>query len=182
MVRLPDNRGEDRAQDGVPSLAALSQEVRELVRLISTTDISELHLESGPVRITIKRGGQPLGSYSNTLHTPPAALPQSPSAGVVSLIGNSPAHGEEIELAEGEHLLVAPMVGTFYAAPAPNEPPYVTENDLVEPDQTVGIIEAMKLMNEIKSEVAGRVTRILAHNAQPVEYGQPLMVIQTNGT
>ena len=179
MVRLPDNRGEDRAQDGVPSLAALSQEVKELVRLISTTDISELHLESGPVRITIKRGGQPLGSSSNTVHTPPAALSQSQSGGVVSLIGNSPAHGEEIELAEGEHLLVAPMVGTFYAAPAPNEPPYVVENDLVEPDQTVGIIEAMKLMNEIKSEVAGRITRILVQNAQPVEYGQPLMVIQT---
>src|SRR5919202_3511673 len=99
MVRLPDNRGDDRAQDGVPSLAALSQEVKELVRLISTTDISELPLESGPVRITIKRGGQPLGSSSNTVHTPPAALSQSQSGGVVSLIGNSPAHGEEIELA-----------------------------------------------------------------------------------
>jgi acetyl-CoA carboxylase biotin carboxyl carrier protein len=180
MVRLPDNRGEDRAQDGVPSLAALSQEVKELVRLISTTDISELHLESGPVRITIKRGGHPLGAHPSSVHTPPAALPQSQSAGIVSLIGSSPAHGEGIEPAEGEHILLSPMVGTFYAASAPNEPPYVTENDLVEPEQTVGIIEAMKLMNPIKSEVAGRVTRILVQNAQPVEYGQPLMVIQTN--
>ena len=98
----------------------------------------------------------------------------------ICLLTECPAHGEEIELAEGEQFLVAPMVGTFYAAPTPNEPPYVSENDLIEPDQTVGIIEAMKLMNEIKAEVAGRVTRILAHNAQPVEYGQPLMVIQTN--
>jgi acetyl-CoA carboxylase biotin carboxyl carrier protein len=182
MVRLPDNRGDDRAQEGIPSLAALSQEVKELVRLISTTDISELHLESGSVRITIKRGGQPLGSYPNNAYFPPSSLPESQSAGIVNLIGNNPAHGEDIVLEEGEEVLVAPMVGTFYAAPAPSEPPYVTENDLVEPGQTVGIIEAMKMMNEIESELAGRVTRILVQNAQPVEYGQPLMVIQTNGT
>jgi acetyl-CoA carboxylase biotin carboxyl carrier protein len=180
MVRLPDNRGEDRAQEGVPSLAALSHEVKELVRLISSTDISELHLESGSVRITIKRGGQPAGSHPGNVHTPPASLPESQSAGIVSLIGNSPAHGEEPALDVGEQLLVAPMVGTFYAAPAPNEPPYVAENDLVEPGQKVGIIEAMKMMNPVQSELAGRVTRILVQNAQPVEYGQPLMVIQTN--
>jgi acetyl-CoA carboxylase biotin carboxyl carrier protein len=180
MVRLPDNRGDDKGQEGIPSLAALSQEVKELVRLISTTDISELHLESGSWRITIKRGGQPAGVYPSNVYTPPAALPESQASGIVNLFGNSPAHGEEIVLEEGEQVLVAPMVGTFYSAPAPSEPPYVAENDLVETGQTVGIIEAMKMMNQIESDMAGRVTRILVQNAQPVEYGQPLMVIQTN--
>src|SRR5688572_19821823 len=116
MVRLPEKGSEDN-KDGTPSLAALSQEVKELVRLISATDISELHLESGPVRITIKRGGQLAGGHSNQVYTPPAMLPARESVGIVNLIGNSPAHGEEIPLAEGEELLVAPMVGTFYAAP-----------------------------------------------------------------
>src|SRR5206468_9110357 len=111
VVRLPpDNRGDDKNGEGIPSLAALSQEVKELVRLISSTDISELHLESGPVRITIKRGGIPAGQYPNNAYTPPPALPESQAVGIVNLIGNSPMHGEEIELEEGEHMLVAPMV------------------------------------------------------------------------
>jgi acetyl-CoA carboxylase biotin carboxyl carrier protein len=180
MVRLPDKGSEDNKDGAPPGLAALSQEVKELVRLISSTDISELHLESGPVRITIKRGGQPAAGYSNQVYAPPAMLPARESVGIVSLIGNSPAHGEEIPLAEGEELLVAPMVGTFYSAPAPDADPYVNEGDPIEPGQTVGIIEAMKMMNEIESEIAGRIARILVQNAQPVEYGQPLMVIETS--
>jgi len=179
MVRLPEKGSEDYADGALPNLASLSQEVKELVRLISTTDISELHLESGPVRITIKRGGQPVAGRANQVYTPPAVLKEKEPAGIVNLIGNSPAHGEEIELHEGEELLVAPMVGTFYAAPAPGADTFVHEGDPVEPGQTVGIIEAMKMMNEIESELAGRIIRILVHNAQLVEYGQPLMVIQT---
>src|SRR3954470_24191358 len=137
MVRLPpDNRGDDKDGEGIPSLAALSQEVKELLRLISASDISELHLESGPVRITIKRGGVPAGSHTNNAYTPPHVPPESQAAGIVNLIGNSPMHGEEIALEEGEQLLVAPMVGTFYAAPSPGEPPYVSENDPVDLGQT----------------------------------------------
>lgn len=167
-------------QDTVPNLAALSHEVKELVRLISTTDISELHLESGPVRITIKRGGQPAAaSHPNTVYTPPAILPETESARIMNLIGGSPSHGSEVTPGEGEQALVSPMVGTFFAAPAPNAEPYVSVGDTVEPGQTVGIIEAMKMMNPIVAEVAGRITNILINDAQPVEYGQPLMLIET---
>ncbi len=179
-MRLPDNnRAESEGKDDVPSLAALSHEVKELVRLISTTDISELHIESGPVRITIKRGGH-LGSASHTdsVYTPPSILQEGESSKIINLIGNSPAHGGEVTLNEGEQALVAPLVGTFFTAPAPNAEPYVGIGDIVEPGQTVGIIEAMKMMNEIKAEVAGRITRVLVENAQPVEYGQLLMLIQ----
>ena len=167
MVRLPEKGSDDQEQgqsqgqahypasnNGLPTLAALSNEVKELVRLISTTDINELHLESGPVRIVIKRGGIAAPAYS-------------------------PTHGGEITLEEGEQLIVAPMVGTFYSAPAPNEPPYVAEGHEIEPSTIVGIIEAMKMMNEIEAEVGGRIVRILVQNAQPVEYGQPLMVVST---
>jgi len=181
MVRLPEKNGDESGYEGLPTLADLSQEVKELVRLISSTDINELHLESGPVRIVIKRGGGPAPAIApqNAVYAPPTlAAPES--SGVVNLIGHNPAHGEGVSLAEGEQVVVAPMVGTFYSAPAPTEPPYVAEGDEIEPGQIVGIIEAMKMMNQIESEVAGRVTRVLVQNAQPVEYGQPLMVVETD--
>jgi acetyl-CoA carboxylase biotin carboxyl carrier protein len=183
MVRLPEKGADEaRESDGAPSLSALSQEVKELVRLISSTDISELHLESGQVRITIKRGtaGAVSQLSGGSVYTPPASLPESHSSGILNLIGNRPIHGEEVVAADGEELLVAPMVGTFYSAPAPNEDPYVTEGDPIEPGQIVGIIEAMKMMNEIESEFAGKVKRVLVQNAQPVEYGQPLMIIESD--
>jgi acetyl-CoA carboxylase biotin carboxyl carrier protein len=183
MVRLPEKGTDDSEPEGLPSLAALSQEVKELVRLISTTDVSELHLENGPVRIIIKRGaaGAPAVTYvpQNAVYTPPATLSAPETSSVVNLIGHDPAHGEGVSLAEDEQVIVAPMVGTFYAAPAPTEPAYVAEGDEIEPGQIVGIIEAMKMMNQIESEVTGRVSRILVENAQPVEYGQPLMVVDT---
>ena len=195
MVRLPEkgsdeqghasgqaNAGYAAANNGLPTLAALSNEVKELVRLISTTDINELHLESGPVRIVIKRGGIAAPAYNApAVYTPPPTLASSDRSDSVDLIGHSPQHGDEVELAEGEALIVAPMVGTFYSAPAPNEPPYVAEDQEIEPSTVVGIIEAMKMMNEIEAEVGGRIVRILVQNAQPVEYGQPLMVVATNG-
>ena len=78
-----------------------------------------------------------------------------------------------------DHLLpiVAPMVGTFYRAPNPDAPPFVSEGDAIQPGQTVCVIEAMKLFNEIQTEFGGRVVRVLAENASPVEYGQPLFLI-----
>jgi len=183
MVRLPEKGADDSEYDGLPTLAALSQEVKELVRLISSTDVSELHLESGPVRITIKRGAgatAPAHAPQNAVYTPPPSLSVPESSSVANLIGHDPGHGEGVSLTEGEQVIVAPMVGTFYAAPAPTEPHYVAEGDEIEPGQIVGIIEAMKMMNQVESEVAGRISRILVQNAQPVEYGQPLMVVDTN--
>ncbi|HKP54725.1 MAG TPA: acetyl-CoA carboxylase biotin carboxyl carrier protein [Chloroflexia bacterium] len=188
MVRLPekgsdDSQGKDKdkGQEEAPSLTALSHEVKELVRLISSTDVSELHLESGQVRIIIKRGGHPVDGYTRPTpaYIPPATLPEPVSTSQVNLIGQNPAHGEEVSLGEGEELIVAPMVGTFYAASSPTQPPFVSEGDFIEPGQPVGIIEAMKMMNEIEAEFGGTITRILVQNAQPVEYGQPLMVVQT---
>jgi acetyl-CoA carboxylase biotin carboxyl carrier protein len=75
--------------------------------------------------------------------------------------------------------ITAPMVGTFYRAPKPDAPPFVAEGDAVEPGQAVCVIEAMKLFNEIQSEVRGRVAKILVENASPVEYGQLLMLVDT---
>jgi acetyl-CoA carboxylase biotin carboxyl carrier protein len=81
-------------------------------------------------------------------------------------------------ISENQRLVTSPMVGTFYRASAPDAPPYVEEGYLVRKGQTLCIIEAMKMMNEIEAEMAGRIIRILCENAQAVEYGQPLMVIE----
>ena len=186
MVRLPDKGNEERQNHSEePTLTALSSEVKELVRLISATDVNELHLESGQMRIIIKRGMQTPhpqppapAAPGPAVYTPPSTLPETPPNSPVNLIGHSPAHGEEVALVEGEQLLVAPMVGTFYRASAPNADPFVAEGDTVEAGQAIGIIEAMKMMNEIEAEVGGIIKRILVQNAQPVEYGQPLMVVQ----
>ena len=151
------------------SLAA----VRELLELITQTDISELYYERGGARLTIKRepARQP---HSVTQHAPNIA----PTSVVI------PERGSEGHTAEADHLLpgqsaiTAPIVGTFYASPSPKDRPYIEEGDIIELGDPVGIIEAMKMMNEIKSEVAGRVVMIYVKNAQPVEYGQPLMVVE----
>ncbi|HEY8487117.1 MAG TPA: acetyl-CoA carboxylase biotin carboxyl carrier protein [Limnochordales bacterium] len=108
-----------------------------------------------------------------------AAAP-APVAAPVPAPQAAPAGPGGIAAAEDGRTVVvrAPMVGTFYRAPAPDAPPYVEVGQVVEPGQTLCIIEAMKLMNEIEAEVRGRVTAILVENGQPVEYGQPLMTLE----
>ncbi len=88
---------------------------------------------------------------------------------------------EEIETEEEKlHVIKSPLVGTFYRAPAPGAPPFVEEGDIVSPGQVLCIIEALKVMNEIESDVKGKIVKILVENGQPVEYGQPLFLIDTN--
>ncbi len=174
------------AGSGAAELSALSGEVESLIRLITATDVSELQLESGGLKILIRRGAPaavPAGA-APVLMVPagaaptPLVLPTAPAP--AAHLPAMPGHGGNPAaptLAAGEHLVTSPMVGTFYAAPAPQEPAYVAEGDEVAVGQTVGIVEAMKMMNPIEAEVAGRVTRVLVRDAQGVEYGQPLIVI-----
>ncbi len=152
----------------------LTDEVRELVALIKNSDIAELLIEHGNARLHIKRT---------------TALPPSPASGVAPYavmpgtadsagsIAVPPLEQAEVELPPGV-TITAPIVGTFYRASGPKDPPYVEEGDEVQPGDMLGIIEAMKIMNEIECEVHGRIVRILVENAQPVEYGQPLMIIE----
>lgn len=157
------------------------KEIRELVRLLAGTDVTELDLETEGMKITIKKGqampavsvtapGHPV--IAPSLATPPAPAATAPAAPAVE------ASSEERVLGPNQVLIVAPMVGTFYRAPSPEADPYVQVGEEVEPGQVVCIIEAMKLMNEIESECKGRVLEILAENAQPVEYGQPLFLLE----
>ena len=142
-------------------------ELDALIRLVQRTGIGELEVTAGgrTVRIAAQAGMAPAVAVSPAVAAP-AAAPAAPAR-------SAEATGSENLLA-----IVSPMVGTFYRAPAPDADPYVEMGDSVDVGQTVCIVEAMKLMNEIESEVKGRVVRILVENAQPVEYGQKLFLIE----
>lgn len=155
--------------------------VREVLGLIGQTDITEILIERGDNKLHVKRGtmitsAQPI-AMAPLMQAPMAHTPL-PSTQIQPMFAPAPGpEGPPAELPAG-HTVTAPMVGTYYSAPSPKDPPFVQEGDEVKSGDSIGIIEAMKMMNEIESEVSGRVARILVKNGQPVEYGQPLMVIE----
>lgn len=152
------------------------QELRELIAILNDTDIAELSVESNGVKISIKKGAAFIQTAAPIAAAVVQPRPQEPApAAAPPPEANEPS--TELE-GEGYVTVQAPMVGTFYRAPAPDADPYVKPGDTVEVGQPLCIIEAMKLMNEIESEVRGRIVKILVENGQPVEYGQPLFVIE----
>ena len=164
--------------------------VRELLRLISETDVTEIQIERGVTKLHIKRGvpAQPQQSFfvtpslAQTMPQQPVnpLPPQMPQPYAVSAPAASAApaiEASESDLPPGAQTITAPMVGTFYTSPSPKDPPYVKEGDTIHTGEVIGIIEAMKIMNEIESEFAGKILRVLVQTGQPVEYGQPLMVV-----
>ena len=149
-------------------------EIRRLIRLVQRTGIGELELSSGgrSIRISAYAGSvAPVAMSAAAAYAPTAPKPD-PTAGA-SGAGASGATAQNERLVA----ITSPMVGTFYRAPAPDADPYLEVGDMVEVGQTACIVEAMKLMNTIESEVRGRVTQILVENAQAVEFGQRLFLI-----
>jgi len=144
-------------------------ELRKLIGLLEEKGLSVFELEVEGLKIKIGRNApQP---------APPAiAPPAGPSAGPVAEAAAA-AVALAIEVAKGHHMITSPMVGTFYRAPDPASPPFVDIGDVVKKGQTLCIIEAMKLMNEIEADVEGTIVEIFGENAEPVEYGQKLFAI-----
>lgn len=146
----------------------LTDDVRELLALIKNSDIAEVLIEHGDAKLHVKRMQPVVAASAPVVYQAPLA-----AAAPITLPAVEPAAAEPLGIT-----VSAPMVGTFYGAPAPNEPSYVQLGDEVRPGDVIGIIEAMKIMNEIECEVHGRVAQLLVDNGQPVEYGQPLMLIE----
>lgn len=145
--------------------------LKDLIQFLSNHDIEELEFETDGFRVHLRKPSPTSAAVPVVQHV--AAIAPQPT--VSAEAATTPAPAEEDD---GRTPVKAPMVGTFYRAPAPDAPPYVQVGDIVEPGQPLCIIEAMKLMNEIEAEFRGRVTEILVDNAQPVDYGQPLFVIE----
>lgn len=154
-------------------------EVKDLIKAISESEIAEFILEddSSGVKLVLKKHeavqAAQLQVASSVGSAPTVAVPQ-PAAPAES----KEQPGEEVYDDANYYTVKAPMVGTFYRAPAPDADPYVQVGDEVTTGQALCIIEAMKLMNEIESEIDGRIVKILVENAQPVEYGEPLFVVE----
>jgi acetyl-CoA carboxylase biotin carboxyl carrier protein len=151
-----------RSARGLADPAGLS--VEQVVELAVRHNLAEIEVEAAGSRIRIVREHAP-GPAGSREAAPAIAAPlQQP----VAEAGESTAHLLTIE---------APMVGTFYRTPKPDAPPFVAEGDVVKEGQVICIIEAMKLMNEIESKVAGRIAKVVVENGQPVEFGQPLFLV-----
>ncbi len=153
------------------------EEVKDLVRLVSDTGIEEVEIENGDFRLRIVGKSAPQSVITTSAVAPgvPSSsevpVPAAASAGTPAPV---PAESQDDKY---EHVK-SPMVGTFYRSPAPDSPQFVQVGDRVDENTVMCIVEAMKLMNEIKAEMAGTVRRILVENGQPVEYGQPLFAIE----
>jgi len=152
------------------------KEIKELIELINNTDISEIEVERSGVKVRLRKGGDVTFHPSMPrMEYPPAAIvapaiPEIPAAGISAGKTAEPEKTKQIKVA-------SPIVGTFYRSSSPDKPPYVEVGDVVKKGQVLCIIEAMKLMNEIECETAGKIVQILVENGAPVEYGQPLYVI-----
>jgi acetyl-CoA carboxylase biotin carboxyl carrier protein len=135
---------------------------RRLAAVVNELGLSEIEVESAGLKLRVQRA---------------AAAPAAPMPAAVPATSDRPVVAEAVPLTPSISI-EAPMVGTFYRASSPTAEPYVREGDMVKEGQILCIIEAMKLMNEIESKAAGRVAKILVENGQPVEYGQPLFLLE----
>jgi acetyl-CoA carboxylase biotin carboxyl carrier protein len=160
------------------------KQIQELVKLINKTNIGEITIEEEGIKITIKQkkdpvqniiaGGQPGQIYSQPSATsaPPPASPPPPA----------PATPPSAEISKADNYVTikSPMIGTFYRQSGPGKPVLVNVGDEVTAGKVVCIIEAMKLFNEIESEVKGKIVKVLVEDASPVEYDQPLFLVDPN--
>ena len=173
-----------------PDISVPGVDLGQLERLLSFMSdhgLEEFEYAHGDLRIRLKKAiPQPSASPVLALPMAQAAPPQvivaqAPPAAVAAAPVAAPAHAAPAPAAApaaDEHIIKSPIVGTFYAGPSPEAGPFVRVGDRVEAGQTVCIIEAMKLMNEIEADISGEVARVLIENGQPVEYGEPLFALR----
>ena len=153
------------------------REIKALIALMNDHGLVELEIEDkkGKVRLVRSSPAPSLEANSQPNSAAVSVKPEKRRAGAKVA---AKTDRDAVELASNQTLVESPMVGTFYRAPAPDATAFVEEGSSVRKGETVCIIEAMKMMNEIEAPASGRVVRIVAENAQPVEYGQALMVIE----
>ena len=158
------------------------KELKELIEFLKQQDIAEFELERGDVKVRIKRAvpGANVSIEPRPVHVVPIAshpeIAIKPTGEVSHSVAPTAVPSPVPE--EKLHIVKSPIVGTFYESPSPGAPPFVKTGDIVEVGQLLCIVEAMKLMNEIESDVAGEVVKKLVNNGQPIEYGQELFAIR----
>jgi acetyl-CoA carboxylase biotin carboxyl carrier protein len=161
------------------------RKIKKLIELLEESGIAEIEIKEGEEAVRISR--MPTGAAAAAHHMHAYALPPAMPAAVPAQVAGAGAgtatNGSGAEQAAArprpnEHVITAPMVGTYYSAPSPGAKAFVEIGDEVKVGQVLCIIEAMKMMNQIESDKAGRITSIMARNGDPVEFGQPLFVVE----
>ena len=152
------------------------RKLKKLIDLVQESGIAELEITEGEEKVKIVKGGAVVVSGT----APPAAVMAQPAPSAASgapAPTQAPPPATEPEPGQEGHVVKAPMVGTFYRSPSPDAKPFIEVGQAVKEGDTICIIEAMKLMNEIEADASGVVKAILVENGQPVEYGQPLFIL-----
>ncbi len=151
------------------------RKIKKLIELLEESGLAELEISEGEESVRIAR-------FSQGAQAAPKGMPQAPSAPVATVVSTPAAAASALAAPPAgqrdENLITAPMVGTFYAAPAPGAKPFVEIGQEVRVGQVLCVIEAMKMMNQIESERAGKVIAVFARNGEPVEFGQPLFAVE----
>ena len=153
------------------------RKVKKLIELLEESGIAEIEISEGEESVRISR--YPTGQAAPVMHyaqAPAAAAPQAVAPAIAAAPASAPAAAPVVS--KNDHTVTAPMVGTFYASAAPGSKPFVDIGSEVNVGDTLCIIEAMKMMNQIESDKSGRVTAVLVKNGDPVEFGQPLFIIE----
>ncbi|MGC4058035.1 MAG: acetyl-CoA carboxylase biotin carboxyl carrier protein [Chitinophagaceae bacterium] len=161
------------------------KQIQELIKTINKSNISELSIKNGDFEITIKQEGtagtapvyaaQAAPAMMQAPMAAPAAAPaQSAAQAAPSAPAAAPAGNENL------HTIKSPMIGTFYRSPSPDKPSFANVGDEIKPGMPLCIIEAMKLFNEIESEVSGKIVKVLVDDASPIEYDQPMFLVEMN--
>jgi|SRR6185437_11274262 len=153
------------------------KQIHELVKLINKSNIGELSIEQEGFKITIKQKKEAAQHFGAPLQQFPQA-PQAISQPQVAPAKNEKSKGEDATKTDNFITIKSPMIGTFYRQAGPDKPILISVGDEVEPGQVVCIIEAMKLFNEIESEVSGKIVKVLVEDASPVEFDQPLFLVE----
>jgi len=163
------------------------EDIERLIKLVAETGVAEVEVKQAGVQVRVSRtlAGESSGMPPQVHVLPmgaPAGAPWPAAAPAAAAPDAAPAAGTQAAAPEEEdedlHVITAAMVGTFYRRPNPEADPYVSEGDVIKKGQVICILEAMKILNEIEAEVSGTVVKVLAEDAQPVEYGEPLYAVR----
>lgn len=162
------------------------KQIQELIKTINKSNISELSIKNGDFEITIKQEGTAgtapvyMTAPAPVMHAPVAAPAPAAAPVAAAAAPATPAAAPAAAGTENLHTIKSPMIGTFYRSSAPDKPAFVNVGDEIKPGMPLCIVEAMKLFNEIESEVSGRIVKVLVDDASPIEYDQPMFLVELN--
>lgn len=153
------------------------KQIQDLIKFVAKSGVNEVSIEEKDFKITIKTSQEP--TYVTATLPAPVAAPQAPAAAPAAAPAPATPAAEAPAAASNSNLVTikSPMIGTFYRSSSPDKPPFVSVGDEISAGKVICIVEAMKLFNEIESEVSGKIVKVLVDDAQPIEYDQPLFLV-----